>query len=134
MTYLLLLLLILTALAWIFYKWGILKSCPVCAAALLTWGIGLTAFYLGASWADPLFIALLMGMTVGALAEKFGNRFGFVWKTFFVLFCSAGIYFLFEKEPVKAGILLSAVVLATLFFLSSFPSARGLVDKFNDCC
>ena len=134
MPYLFLLLLILTALSWLFYKLGLLKTCPVCVAALITWVAGVILLYTGSSFSNPLFISILMGLTLGAYAEKLGARFGFIWKTLWIILGAGGIYFLLMGEPLKASLLLGLTALATFIFRSPPAGAKVLVDRFRDCC
>lgn len=134
MIYLFSLLLILTAAFW-FLRWmGIFKTCPVCAAAFLTWIIGLALLYSGITWADPIFIAILIGATIGAVAEKYGREFGFVWKTALILLGTSGVYFLASQDIGRAVIVFAALAVVTAWF--NFPSGKTktLVDRFKNCC
>lgn len=134
MTYLFFILIVSTLLFWLLYRLKIFTICPVCSATVLTWIIGAVLFYIGSPWANPLFIALLMGASLGALAEKLGDKFGFIWKTLWVIFGSGGIYFLLNKELSKAAPLLLAMLVITLLLNPVSPVSRSLKDKFKDCC
>ena len=137
MEYLLLLLIALTLVFWLLRQLKIFTVCPICSAALLTWVIGVVLLYLGSPFASPLFVALLVGASLGALAEKWGSKLGFFWKALWVLLGSSGAYFLLNKELLKAAPLLGALLVVTLVFIFSStkePSGRSLKDRFKDCC
>ena len=101
MEYLLLLLIVLTLAFWLLYRWKILTFCPICSAALLTWIVGVVLLYLGSPFASPLFVALLVGASLGALAEKWGNKLGFFWKTLWVLLEAVVLTFSLTKNCLK---------------------------------
>src|SRR3989344_8752877 len=137
MEYLLLLLIALTLVFWLLRQLKIFTVCPICSAALLTWVIGVVLLYLGSPFASPLFVALLVGASLGALAEKWGSKLGFFWKALWIIVGSSGAYFLLNKELLKAAPLLGALLVVTLAFMLSTTKAstgRTLIDRFKDCC
>jgi hypothetical protein len=116
-------------------RFHIISVCPVCAAAVVTWVGGLLAIQLHASWANPLLVAVLMGASMGALAEKYGSRFGLVWKTAMVLLGMSAIYFLVQPSGLYAGLGIAAVLLAITYFSHKrIPGAHAGKDVFKDCC
>jgi|SRR3989344_1406725 len=136
MLYFILGLIVLTAIFWILHKSKLVSFCPICAATVLVWLISLAALYLGAAWADPLLVAILMGASLGALAEKHGGKLGFLWKTLFVTLGLPSIYFMIEKDLAKGLGLLLILLLMTLLWRKrkSGPVAAEKKDIFKDCC
>lgn len=125
--------LFLTGFFWFLRRAKVFSVCPVCAAAVVTWAGGIIALYFGADWADPLVVAVLMGASMGALAEKYGMKFGLIWKTSMVVLGLAAIYHIILKNPYPA-----LGVGVTLLLITWFASGRGgsakAKDLFKDCC
>ncbi|TAL49227.1 hypothetical protein EPN83_01670 [Patescibacteria group bacterium] len=134
MTILLAILIGSVILFWILHKLDILRFCPICSAVALTWLVGLLLLYATNLPVDPLFIAILTGASLGALAEKYGSKFGFFWKTILVVLGSAGIYLLVIEDALKALILFSVVALVTVMFVLGRLRRKASEDKFKDCC
>lgn len=134
MPYYLLTLLILTILFWALYQYKIIKFCAICAAVVVTWTISLIAIYLNAIWADPMIVAILMGASLGALADKYSNNFGFVWKYSMVILGLPSVYLLINKELSRA--LLIIFILLSITFISR-PKNKVFdnnKDIFGECC
>jgi hypothetical protein len=132
--YYLLTLLGLTIVFWVLYQHHFTKVCAICAAVVITWSASLIALYMNASWADTLVVAILMGASMGALAEKYSSMFGLVWKSSMVILGLPAIYLLVNKELSKALIFLLILMVITLL---TRPKSRALEDKkdiFGECC
>lgn len=135
MIYYLLTTLLLTLVFWALYRSLIISFCSICAAAVITWVGGLLAIHLHVSWANPLLVAILMGASMGAVAEKYGHRFGLFWKTAMVLLGTSSIYFLVQPAGFYKGLGIAAVLLAITFFLhKGKPAEHVRGDLFKDCC
>jgi hypothetical protein len=136
MIYATLALIVLTVLFSVLYRAKILAVCPICAATVLTWISGLALLYSGKSWAPPLVIALLMGASLGAMAERYGKKFGLLWKTAVVVAGAPAIYFLVGKKLVIGLALLAIIVILTLVRSRDKPSQlpKRNKDLFADCC
>ncbi len=135
MLYYLLTIFLLTLLFGALYKYRIIAVCPICAATVITWVGGLLAIHLYISWANPLLVAILMGASMGAVAEKYGRQFGFIWKTAMVILGMSSIYFLIQPAGLYKGLGIAAILLTITFFLHKGKPAeyvRG--DLFKDCC
>lgn len=111
------------------------KICPICALVVITWVAGLFGIYFAASWANPLIVAMLMGASVGALAEKYGSRLGPALKAVFVILGFIAVYYLVNKS-FWPGAGLAVLTLAVLMWKikKSKPASAGYSDKFKDCC
>lgn len=133
MTLLLTILIVGTLIFWTLRRFKIFENCPICSATVLTWVIGLFFIYSGRT-IDTLIIAILMGATLGAVAEKYGSKYGFLWKAAFVILGFITIYFLVYEELLKAFVSLVLIGLTTLFSNSSSRLRQGKEDKFKDCC
>lgn len=136
MIYYILAITVLTLIIWSLRKARIVKVCPICAATVITWAGGLIAIHFQLSFANPLVIAVLMGASLGAMAEKYGNRFGLIWKITMVLLGVIAIYFLVEPQSVYKGL-----VIAIVLFIYSFLASRSKPaiyddrkDIFKECC
>lgn len=135
MIYYLLTTFLLTLIFWALYRSRIIVFCPICAAAVITWVGGLLAIHLRVSWANPLLVAILMGASLGAVAEKYGRRFGLFWKTTMVLLGMSSIYFLVQPAGLYEGLGIAVVLFAITFFLhKSKPAEHIREDLFKDCC
>lgn len=135
MFYYLLVIFLLTIGFVLLYKAKFTTVCPVCAAAVITWVVGLLAIHLHASWANPLIVAVLMGASMGAVAEKYGKHFGFPWKTAVVLLGIGAIYFLVQPDELYNGLIVVGVLMAITFLSNKIVQTEGgLKDLFKDCC
>ena len=135
MLYYLLAIFLLTIIFAFLHKAKIVAICPVCAATVITWATGLLAIHLSASWANSLVVAVLMGASMGAVAEKYGKHFGFLWKTAFILLGLAAIYFLVQPEELYKGLMLIVVLgIVTLLSNRNAQTKNGREDLFKDCC
>lgn len=109
--------------------------CPICAAVVITWLAGLVGIYTGQAWADPLIIAILLGASLGALADKYGTGFGLAWKTLMVILGLPAIYYVVQRQPVQGlGLLFVLVVVTLLFNKRKSGSAKPNPDIFKECC
>lgn len=135
MTYYLLSIALVTLVFWGLYKAHILSVCPICAGVVITWVVGVAALYSGAVWANPLGIAILMGASVGALADKYGNKYGLFWKSAVVLLGVPAIYLLVQKSLWQSLALLAVIAVVTVYTkLKSKPLVSQKKDLFKDCC
>ena len=135
MLYYLLAIFLLTIIFAFLHKAKIVAICPVCAAAVVTWATGLLAIHLHVSWANPLVVAVLMGASMGVVAEKYGKHFGFLWKTAFVLLGLAAIHFLIQPEELYKGLMLVVVLgIVTLLSNRNTQTRNDRKDLFKDCC
>ena len=118
--------------AYLFNK-KIINFCPICAGVAITWVIGLLGIYTNMSWANPVFVGLLMAGTIGALAEKYGNQKGLLWKSGIVLVGFPAVYYLASKN-LALGILFGACTL--ILILSAFKRKETTLkeDVFKNCC
>ena len=112
------------------------KVCPICAAVVIAWVLGLVAIYSNATWIEPTIVGILMGASVGALAEKYGRQFGFIWKTLFVLFGLSAIYFIVKKDLYIGFGLLLIILIVTIIYRQKVANATTdeKKDIFKDCC
>ena len=135
MFYYLLAILGLSVIFWLLYKYKISPVCPVCAAVVITWAGGLVALYLGLAWQNALVVGILMGASMGALAERYGSKFGLLWKTSTVLLGFGSIYFLITGEPYR-GLSFAAtiVVITSAAYYQRTLTSQGRRDWFKDCC
>ena len=130
---------ILAVIFWFLHRAKIIKYCPICLAVGITWIIGLILYY-SDIYVDPLILAVLLGASLGALAQKYGSKYGLFWKTAFVILGIIVIYFLIYKEPFKAFLLLLLVAGVTFFFHSTSTKTElsspldKIENKFKDCC
>lgn len=108
--------------------------CPICALVVVTWVLGLTGIYLNQPWANAVIVAILMGASLGAVAEKYGRKFGFVWKVLVVLFGAPAIYFLIIKSALIGLGLVLVMALFTIFLHRSKQAKFDKEDLFKDCC
>ena len=133
--YYLAVILALTLLFASLYRTKVLAVCPICAGVVLTWVGGIVAIYANVSWANPLIIAILMGSSLGALAEKYGSKFGLIWKSAVVILGLLAIY-----SIVQGSILLGIVLLALIAILTYLTKPKSKAesnhqhDLFKNCC
>lgn len=135
MIYFLISILVLTLIfAWL-YKIKVVTVCPICAGVVITWIAGIVLLYYGSTWANPLIIAILMGASLGALADRYGSRFGLIWKSAVVIIGLPSIYFIVQKSLWQGLILITVMVIITIFFnKQNAPALRNKKDLFKDCC
>ncbi len=126
---------VLTLIFWGLHKARIISVCPICAGAVITWVGGIVALYYGASWANSMVIAILMGASLGALADKYGNRLGLFWKSAAVLLGLPAIYLLVQKSLWQSLALIILLLLLTIFVrkTNQIPS-NDKKDLFKECC
>ena len=138
MTYALLLISILTVLFWLSYRAEIHSICAVCAATVITWAVGIFSIITHASWADPLMTAILMGASLGAIADKYGSRFGLFWKTAVVILGSAGIYYIADETYIRGVVAFTALGIITIIAgILKGPTTSTITakkDLFKECC
>lgn len=135
MLYYLLAIFLLTIVLEIFYKAHIVLICPICAATVITWVVGLLAIHLYSPWANPLVVAILMGTSLGAVTEKCGKHFSFLWKMMAVLLAVSAIYFLVQPEELYNGLIVTAVLVAVTFLSNKGDKTKDeRKDLFKDCC
>jgi hypothetical protein len=132
MIYLLSLIIILTIILGYVRKSGF-TLCPICIATVLTWGIGLVGLLFKWFDLDPTLIALLMAISLGAFIDKYGGRFGVVWKTLIVLAGLPAVYWISQQEIMKAVYMGIGIGLIT-FLYYVFGKEKNINDKFRECC
>lgn len=111
------------------------KICPICALVVIAWIVGLVGIYTDANWISPLVVAMLMGGSVGALAEKFGSRLGMIWKSIMVIIGFSAAYFLATGSFWMGAVLGILVLLLVWYILKNLKhAALGRKDMFKDCC
>lgn len=115
---------------------NILLVCPICAGVAMTWVIGVAGIYTQQEWADPLIIAVLLAASLGGLAEKYGSKFGFIWKTLFTLIGLQTAYLIVQKEWLWAVGLSVAIVVLTIGFAKANRTNQRIknIDIFKECC
>lgn len=135
MLYYLLSIAVLTLIFWGLHKARIIPICPICSGVVITWVGGIIAFYYGASWANPMIIAILMGASMGALADKYGNRFGLLWKTVVVLLGLPAIYLLMQKSLWQGlGLVILLILISVISNKKDASVLHNKKDLFKDCC
>ena len=125
----------LTSLFWLLGRLQLIKICAICAAAVLTWTWGLIAIYLSLDWANPIAVAILLGASLGAIAERYGRTLGFLWKALWVILGLVAIFLLVQGQWL-AGLGMLGLILLTTWFMSSNKSTQSKLhqDLFDDCC
>ena len=135
MLYYLLSIALLTLIFWALHKARIIPVCPICAGVVITWVGGVVALYFGAWWANPMIIAILMGASMGAIADKYGNKFGLLWKSAVVLLGLPAIYFLVQKLLWQGlGLVVIFLILTVFLYRSNKEVSSDKKDLFKDCC
>ncbi len=133
MIYLLSSIVILTLVLYFVRKTSGLTICPICMATVLTWILAFLATAFKFWQIPPILIALLMALSLGAFIEKYGSKFGLVWKTLLVLIGFPAVYLVSQGAFLKAAISGLALLLFTsLFFI--FKKEKKINDKFEGCC
>ena len=109
------------------------KICLICAAVVITWVTLLILMWAGHS-IDKTLLAILMGMSVSAIATKYGQNL--IWKTGIVVLGLPLTWSLINNKFIYAGVLFAAIVLLTLIFSIKLNSKKGVqqADIFKDCC
>lgn len=127
--------LVLTIIFAYLYKAKIITVCPVCAGVVITWLIGVVGVYTGQEWANPLIIAILLGASLGALADKYGSKFGLIWKTLIVLIGLPAVYFIVqEKLWLGLGLVAGLFILTLVFGKNTSNHKTHSKDLFKECC
>jgi hypothetical protein len=124
----------LTLVFWLLHRAKLLQFCPICAAVVVTWLGGLIALYSDSSFANPLLIAILMAASMGALAERYGNRLGLLGKSALVLLGTPAIYLLVNKELTKGLLLIFVLIIISLVNKSGGKPKNNHNDIFKSCC
>lgn len=133
MTYLLISILILTFVLYFVRKTANLKICPICMATVLTWSFSFLAVAFNFLDIPPILIALLMAISLGAFIEKYGSKFGLIWKTVLVLVGFPAIYLVAQGAFLKAVLIgLALLIFISLFFI--LKKEKKINDKFEGCC
>lgn len=137
MIYFLASILILALVFTYLYKARITTVCPICAGVVITWLIGIVGIYTDQAWADPMLVAILLGASLGALADKYGSKLGLVWKTLVVLIGFPAIYFIVQ-EKIWLGIALIIGLIILTFVAGKNKTNHKLhshnKDLFKECC
>lgn len=137
MIYFLASILILTLILAYLYKARIIAVCPICAGVVITWLIGITGIYTNQSWADPLLVSILLGASLGAVADKYGSKFGLIWKTLIVLMGFPAVYFIVQGKAWFGLGLITALIIITLVTgknKANHKSHNHNKDLFKECC
>ncbi|GEM_PF-6526300 len=133
MSYLLISILILTFVLYFVRKASDLSICPICMATVLTWGFSFLALAFNFLNISPVLIALLMAISLGAFIEKYGSRFGLVWKTVLIVIGFPAVYLVTQGAFLKAVLSALALLLfTTMFFI--LKKEKKINDKFEGCC
>jgi hypothetical protein len=134
MLYLLITILLLTIFFLTLYKLQVFTVCPICSAVVITWVGGMAALWDKTLGVDPTLVGILMGASLGALADRYGNRLGLLWKTGMVLLGLPAIYYMIHLQ-FKVGLpLLASLALITLIANRSKTKSPDAQDRFKDCC
>ena len=137
MIYFLASILILTLVFAFLYRAKIISVCPICAGVVITWIVGLVGIYANQAWADPLPVAILLGASLGALADKYGTRFGLVWKTLMILLGLPAVYFIVQEKlwyGLGLMVMLTIITLVTGKNRANHKSHGHNKDLFKECC
>lgn len=110
------------------------RFCPICAAAVLVWSVGLVAIYFDLSLIHPEIIAILTGASMGAIAERYGKKFGFLWKSVWVISGTFGLYYLIVQKPATAALFVIINVVFSLISTQWKPKTASGEDLFKNCC
>lgn len=133
MIYLLISILILTFVLYFVRKTSDLTICPICMATVLTWSFAFLAVAFNFLEISPILIALLMAISLGAFIEKYGSKFGLIWKTVLVLVGFPAVYLVSQGAFLKAALTgLVLLILTSLFFI--LKKEKKINDKFEGCC
>ncbi len=111
--------------------------CPICAGVSIAWFAGIVGIYTQQVWADPLIVAILLGASLGALADKFGTRFGLVWKTLMVLLGLPAVYYFVQGKLWYGLGLMVMLTIITLVIGKTRGNPKSLghnKDLFKECC
>jgi len=108
------------------------KICIICAAVVLTWVTLLVLMWLGYA-VDKTLIAILMGMSVGAIATKYASNM--TTKSLIVVLGLLLVWLTLNNQLGYAALVLIAILLS-LFITAKINSKKGAqqVDRFKDCC
>lgn len=135
MIYFLASILILTLIFAYLYKSRIITVCPICAGVVITWLAGVIGIYTDQAWANPLLVAILLGASLGALADKYGSRLGLVWKTLYVLIGLPAVYFIVqEKLWFGLGLIIALIILTLVTGKNRTNHKLANKDLFKECC
>lgn len=138
MIYLLISILVLTVVLFLFNRTkDRVIVCPICVATVLTWFGALIGMYLKLFEVNVLFLAVLIGISLGASTEKYGKKFGLWWKLSMVLLGAPAVYYLVQTKLEISLYFLLALLFSTVLFALEFntKSSKGAYkDDFEDCC
>lgn len=135
MIYFLALILVLTLVFAFLYRTRMITICPICAGVVVTWLAGIVGIYSNQTWADPLLVAILLGASLGALADKYGSKFGLVWKTLMVLIGLPAVYYIVQQKLwLGLGFVVALIVLTLLSRRNSATANPHRQDLFKECC
>ena len=111
---------------------NIKKICPICAAVVITWA-GMLVWMWSGHEVDKILLATLMGMSVGAIATKYGQNK--IWKSAMVILAVPLVWFALKDQPGTAAVFLGLIILPSLYFNSKL-NMKGdqQSDRFKDCC
>src|SRR3989344_5586521 len=84
------------------------KICPICAAVVIGWVAMLVWMWSGHA-VDKILLAILMGMSAGAIATKYGHNV--VWKSLMVFLAFPGVWFAAKDQPGPVLVFLGLVIL-----------------------
>lgn len=108
------------------------KICLICAAVVITWVTLLILMWLGYA-IDKTLIAILMGMSVGAIATKYAPN---MMTKSLVVILGLPLVWLTVNNQLGYAILVLIIILLGLLLIAKINSKKGAqqVDRFKDCC
>lgn len=119
---------------WLRHK-RLLSVCPVCAGVVISWVLGLFLLYMEWWPIDNLFLGLMMGSSLGALAEKYGEHLGWFWKAVVVLSGLISIYYIVSDQLIAGTVFGLVIMIIALYKIKrSKPRQRSGDDMFTNCC
>lgn len=113
---------------------NIRKICPICALVVIAWLCLLIWMWTG-HFVDKVLLAILMGMSAGAIATKHGRNM--VWKSIMVLLSIPAIWYLIHDQLGTATIFIGLIILpSSIYFNFTLSNKKGVqqADRFKGCC
>lgn len=109
------------------------RICPICATVVIAWS-GMLVWMWTGHVVDKVLLALLMGMSAGAIATKYGQNM--IWKSLMVILAVPAIWLVAKDRPAIAAIFIVLIILPSVYFNSKLNAKKGALqaDRFKDCC